>query len=157
MNISNSSWLDFNPVAQSFTLLDFSKTFFDDAKIFMKKKYGKHKHWGYLEQSRYIESIFLCNVSNSLILKHRVNQSGFWDYIILDGYERIKTLHSFLNNDLCLQNLLHISELNGFNYEYIMRNFPKISNTFSYYQLSIIILPHDTPDEYLKNVYNCKD
>ena len=75
-------------------------------------------------------------------MKQRVNEFDFYDYIILDGYERIKTLRSFLNNDFSLRHLLYIPELNGFNYEKLSSEVPDILDCFSFSKLPIVIFPN---------------
>ena len=107
--------MDFSPIFERFTISQFSKTFFHTGKLFLRKKYGENKNWSYLEQSQYIESIILSHALKGIVLKQRVNEFDFYDYIILDGYERIKTLHSFLRNNFSLRYLVNLPELNGFN------------------------------------------
>ena len=89
-----------------------------------------------------------------IVLKQRVNEFEFYDYIILDGYERVKTLHSFLNNNFSLRYLVNIPELNGFNYEKLSSEVPDILDCFSFSQLPIVIFPNHTPEKYLKLIYN---
>ena len=149
--------MDFPPIFDRFTISQFSNTFFYTGKIFLKKKYGKNKNWGYVEQSRYIESIILSHVLKGIVLKQRVNEFKFYDYIILDGYERVKTLHSFLNNNFSLRYLVNTPELNGFNYEKLSSEVPDILDCFSFSQLPIIIFPEHTPHKYLKLIYNTRN
>ncbi len=149
--------MDFPPIFDRFTISQFSKTFFYTGKLFLKKKYGENKNWGYLEQSQYIESIILSNVLKGIVLKQRVNEFDFYDYIILDGYERVKTLFSFLNNDFSLRHLFYVSELNGFNYEKLSSEVPDIFDCFLFSQLPIIIFPDHTPKKYMKNIYNTRN
>ena len=149
--------MDFTPIFDRFTISQFSKTFFYTGKMFLKKKYGENKNWGYLEQSQYIESIILSNVLKGIVLKQRVNEFDFYDYIILDGYERIKTLRSFLNNDFSLRHLLYIPELNGFNYEKLSSEVPDILDCFSFSKLPIVIFPNHTPEKYIKHIYNTRN
>ena len=78
-------------------------------------------------------------------------------YIILDGYERVKTLLSFLNNNFSLRYLVNIPELNGFNYEKLSSEVPDILDCFSFSQLPIIIFPEHTPHKYLKLIYNTRN
>ena len=149
--------MDFPPIFDRFTISQFSKTFFHTGKLFLKKKYGESKNWSYLEQSQYIESIILSNALKGIVLKQRVNEFKFYDYIILDGYERVKTLHSFLNNNFSLRYLVNTPELNGFNYEKLSSEVPDILDCFSFSQLPIIIFPEHTPKKYLKLIYNTRN
>ena len=61
--------MDFPPIFDRFTISQFSKTFFYTGKLFLKKKYGENKNWGYVEQSRYVESIILSHVLKGIVLK----------------------------------------------------------------------------------------
>ena len=149
--------MDFQPIFDRFTISQFSNTFFYTGKLLLKKKYGENKNWGYVEQSRYIESIILSHVLKGIVLKQRVNKFEFYDYIILDGYERIKTLNSFLHNDFSLQNLIHNPELNGFNYEKLTYEVPDILYCFSFSKIPIIIFPNHTPEKYIKHVYKIRN
>ena len=146
--------MDFPPIFERFTISQFSKTFFHTGKLFLRKKYGENKNWGYLEQSQYIESIILSHVLKGIVLKQRVDEFQFNDYIILDGYERIKTLLSFLNNNFSLRYLVNLPELNGFNYEKLSSEVPDILDCFLFSQLPLVIFPNHTPKKYLKLIYN---
>ena len=149
--------MDFPPIFDRFTISQFSKTFFYTGKLFLKKKYGENKNWGYVEQSRYVESIILSHVLKGIVFKQRVNEFDFYDYIILDGYERIKTLNSFLRNNFSLKHLIHVPELNGFNYEKLSSEVPDILDCFLSSKLPFIIFPNHTPEKYMRDIYNTKD
>lgn len=142
---------EYEPVIQVYSVLNFSN-FLYEGKIFLKKKYGKNKNWARIDQIKYLESLFLNRDSGYLYLKQRVNENDFWDYIILDGHERIKTLNNFFYNQIVLSSTI-IPELINCNKQSIMNNLPELYNSFLSHKLIVYVYPHDTCNRYLKTKF----
>jgi uncharacterized protein with ParB-like and HNH nuclease domain len=66
--------------------------------------------WDKIRQSRFIESVFI-GLPIPLILVAE-NKDSAWE--IVDGSQRIRTLHAFIKNDLSLFGLVKFDSLNEF-------------------------------------------
>lgn len=103
-------------------------------------EYQRDFTWDIDRQSKLIESIILGLPIPFIFVAE--NKNSAWE--IVDGSQRIRTIHAFLNNKLCLQNLKSIKSLNGYKFcELEESRQGKILNT----ALRIIVLSEETTDE----------
>lgn len=84
----------------SFTLPEFSNKL--NKGIFYKPNFQRNKVWNAKGQSRFIESLlFDYPVPQVFLYKEQKKEA----YLIVDGYQRISTIHAFLNNEFKLQDV----------------------------------------------------
>lgn len=90
----------------SFTLPEFSNKL--NKGIFYKPHFQRNKVWNSKGQSRFIESLlFDYPVPQVFLYKEQGKES----YLIVDGYQRISTIHSFFNDEFKLHDVC--DEYNG--------------------------------------------
>lgn len=103
-------------------------------------EYQRDFTWDENRQSRFIESIIIGLPIPFVFVAE--NSDSSWE--IVDGSQRIRTLHSFVNNQLVLQNLTTIKELNGYRFCDLEKGRQgKILNS----ALRIIVLAEETSDD----------
>ena len=103
-------------------------------------EYQRDFTWDEDRQSKLIESIILGLPIPFIFVAE--NKDSSWE--IVDGSQRIRTIHSFLNGRLMLQNLQSIKSLNGYKFEELDESRKgKILNT----ALRIIVLSEETTDD----------
>lgn len=121
---------------------------FDDDLHEIKNKYNyiyipeyqRDFTWDEDRQSKLIESIILGLPIPFIFVAENRNSS--WE--IVDGSQRVRTIHSFLNNELVLCHLTSIKTLNGYRFcELDETRQGKILNT----ALRIIVLSEETTDD----------
>lgn len=125
----------------------------DDTELAKKKfnyiyipEYQRDFTWDEDRQSKLIESIILGLPIPFIFVAE--NKDSSWE--IVDGSQRIRTLHSFITNKLCLKNLKSISSLNGYRFcELEESRQGKILNT----ALRIIVLSEETTEEAKKDMF----
>lgn len=125
----------------------------DDAETAKKKynfiyipEYQRDFTWDEDRQSKLIESIILGLPIPFIFVAE--NKDSSWE--IVDGSQRIRTIHSFLNNNLRLQGLKSIESLNGYKFEELDTSRQgKILNT----ALRIIVLSEETTDDIKKDMF----
>lgn len=125
----------------------------EDEKINPKKfnciyipEYQRDFTWDENRQSKLIESIILGLPIPFIFVAENKNSS--WE--IVDGSQRIRTIHSFLNNTLTLQSLESLDTLNGYSYsELDEARKGKFLNT----ALRIIVLSEETTDDIKKDMF----
>ena len=125
----------------------------DDTELAKKKynyiyipEYQRDFTWDEDRQSKLIESIILGLPIPFIFVAE--NKDSSWE--IVDGSQRIRTLHSFTTNKLCLKNLKSISSLNGYRFcELEESRQGKILNT----ALRIIVLSEETTEEAKKDMF----
>lgn len=84
----------------SFTLPEYSNKL--NKGIFYKPNFQRNKVWNPKGQSRFIESLlFDYPVPQVFLYKEQKKEA----YLIVDGYQRISTIHAFLNNEFKLQDV----------------------------------------------------
>lgn len=109
-------------------------------------EYQRDFTWDKIRQSRFIESVIL-GLPIPLIFVAE-NKDSAWE--IVDGSQRIRTLHAFINNSLCLTGLEKFNTLNNF---YFNDLYPsrqgKILNT----SLRMIVLSEDADDEVKRDMF----
>lgn len=109
-------------------------------------EYQRDFTWDEVRQSRLIESIILGLPIPFIFVAE--NKDSSWE--IVDGSQRIRTIHAFLNNQLCLEGLKSIGSLNGYKFEELdMSRQGKILNT----ALRIIVLSEETTDDVKKDMF----
>lgn len=141
-DISNNEIVSFNA---SYSLPEFSKKLKE--KVFYKPKFQRNSIWDNRRKSRFIESlIFAYPVPPVFLYKNPKEEQ----YIIVDGFQRIDTINSFLNNDFALKqvsNSIKDCFFNDLSIEYrrILEN----------RQLSCVIIRQVIPDkqEILYNIF----
>lgn len=125
----------------------------DDTETAKKKynfiyipEYQRDFTWDEERQSKLIESIILGLPIPFIFVAE--NKDSSWE--IVDGSQRIRTIHSFLNNNLRLQGLKSIESLNGYKFEELDTSRQgKILNT----ALRIIVLSEETTDDIKKDMF----
>ena len=110
-------------------------------------EYQRDFTWDEVRQSKLIESIVLGLPLPSLFIAE--TESGAWE--IIDGSQRIRTIHAFLKNELCLQGLEKLAGLNGYKFADLKSSRQrKLYNT----ALRIIVLDEETTDEVKKDMFD---
>lgn len=84
----------------SFTLPEYSNKL--DKGIFYKPNFQRNNVWNTKGQSRFIESLLFDYPVPQVFLYKEQNKEA---YLIVDGYQRISTIHDFLNNKFKLQDV----------------------------------------------------
>jgi len=84
----------------SFTLPEFSNKL--NKGIFYKPNFQRNKVWNPKGQSRFIESLLFDYPVPQVFLYKEQNKES---YLIVDGYQRISTVHAFLSNEFRLQDV----------------------------------------------------
>ena len=109
-------------------------------------EYQRDFTWDKIRQSRFIESVIL-GLPIPLIFVAE-NKDSAWE--IVDGSQRIRTLHSFINNVLCLIGLEKFDTLNDFYFKDLDPSRQgKILNT----SLRMIVLSEDADDEVKRDMF----
>lgn len=109
-------------------------------------EYQRDFTWDKDRQSKLIESIILGLPIPFIFVAE--NRDSSWE--IVDGSQRIRAIHSFLNNELCLRSLQSIKSLNGYTFEELDKSRQgKILNT----ALRIIVLAEETTDSIKKDMF----
>lgn len=103
-------------------------------------EYQRDFTWDEDRQSKLIESIILGLPIPFIFVAE--NKNGSWE--IVDGSQRIRTIHSFFKDNLILRNLTSINSLNGYKFSELDETRKgKILNT----ALRIIVLSEETTDD----------
>lgn len=103
-------------------------------------EYQRDFTWDEERQSKLIESIILGLPIPFIFVAE--NRDSSWE--IVDGSQRIRTIHAFINNSLCLRNLKSIVSLNGYKFSELDESRQgKFLNT----ALRIIVLSEETTDD----------
>ena len=109
-------------------------------------EYQRDFTWDKIRQSRFIESVIL-GLPIPLIFVAE-NKDSAWE--IVDGSQRIRTLHAFIKNSLCLTGLEKFNTLNGFYFQDLDPSRQgKILNT----SLRMIVLSEDADDELKQDMF----
>lgn len=118
----------------------------DISGIIYIPEYQRDFTWDTNRQSKLMESLILGLPIPFIFVAE--NRQGNWE--IIDGSQRIRTLHSYINNELTLKNLEKLNSLNNtlFNDLDISRQ-SKIKNT----ALRLIVLSEETTDEVKKDMF----
>ncbi|MEG0926804.1 DUF262 domain-containing protein [Chryseobacterium sp.] len=109
-------------------------------------EYQRDFTWDKIRQSRLIESVIL-GLPIPLIFVAE-NKDSAWE--IVDGSQRIRTLHAFITNTLCLSGLEKFTTLNDFYFKDLDPSRQgKILNT----SLRMIVLSEDADDEVKRDMF----
>lgn len=109
-------------------------------------EYQRDFTWDEDRQSKLIESIILGLPIPFIFVAE--NRDSSWE--IVDGSQRIRTIYSFVTNQLCLRNLKSIEGLNGYKFEELDKSRQgKILST----ALRIIVLSEETTDNVKKDMF----
>lgn len=109
-------------------------------------EYQRDFTWDKIRQSRFIESVIL-GLPIPLVFVAE-NKDSAWE--IVDGSQRIRTLHAFIQNDLCLLGLEKFNSLNDFHFKDLDPSRQgKILNT----SLRMIVLSEDADDEVKRDMF----
>jgi len=108
--------------------------------------YQRDFTWDKLRQSRFIESVIL-GLPVPLIFVAE-NKDSAWE--IVDGSQRIRTLHAFINNKLILNGLDKINTLNDFSFSDLDKSRQgKLLDT----PMRMIVLSEDADDEVKRDMF----
>lgn len=109
-------------------------------------EYQRDFTWDEDRQSKLIESIILGLPIPFIFVAE--NRDSSWE--IVDGSQRIRTIHSFVTNQLRLKNLKSITSLNGYSFNELDKSRQgKILST----ALRIIVLSEETTDNVKKDMF----
>lgn len=109
-------------------------------------EYQRDFTWDDSRQSKLIESIILGLPIPFIFVAENKNSS--WE--IVDGSQRVRTIHRFIDNKLELQNLESIKSLNGYTFKNLDKSRQgKILNT----ALRMIVLSEETTDDIKKDLF----
>lgn len=126
----------------------------DDDEEAAKKKfnyiyipeYQRDFTWDTVRQSKLIESIILGLPIPFIFVAE--NKDSSWE--IVDGSQRVRTIHAFINNKLSLEGLKALKSLNGYRFEELDSGRQgKVLNT----ALRIIVLSEETTDDIKKDMF----
>lgn len=112
-----------------------------DKTIDLKPEYQRRYRWNDIRQSKLIES-FLMNVPVPPIF---LNEDEIGTYSVIDGKQRLISIHKFLTDDLKLKGLEVFSKLNGKYYSNLQQKVQKIIKTRTILR-AIIILRQSNDD-----------
>lgn len=115
--------------------------------MFVIPEYQRNSIWTPADKSLFIESILLGLPIPFLFFCER--DDGTTE--IVDGVQRITTLYSFINNELCLSKLQKLSLLNGFRYSDLSDAMQK---KFKNRALRIIVLDGDTSLSFRQDLFS---
>ncbi|WP_084676949.1 DUF262 domain-containing protein [Massilia niastensis] len=109
-------------------------------------EYQRDFTWDRKRQSKLIESIILGLPIPFIFVAE--NKDSSWE--IVDGSQRVRTLHSFVRNELELNNLESLDALNGYKFnELDVSRRGKILST----ALRLIVLSEETADDVKKDMF----
>lgn len=108
--------------------------------------YQRDFTWDEERQSRFIESVLL-GLPIPLIFVAE-NKDSVWE--IVDGSQRIRTLHAFLNDNLSLCHLEKLDTLNGFKFSNLD---PSRKGKFKDLPIRMIVLTEEATDEVKKDMF----
>jgi hypothetical protein len=108
--------------------------------------YQRDFTWDKLRQSRFIESVIL-GLPIPLIFVAE-NKDSAWE--IVDGSQRIRTLHAFINNKLILNGLDKINTLNNFSFSDLDKS---RQGKFLDTPMRMIVLSEDADDEVKRDMF----
>jgi len=123
-----------------------SKENSDSYNIIYVPEYQRDFTWDPVRQSRFIESVLL-GLPIPLIFVAE-NRDSAWE--IVDGSQRIRTLNSFLKNDLQLKGLEKINTLNSFFFNDLEKS---RQGKFKDTPIRMIVLSEDADDEVKKDMF----
>jgi hypothetical protein len=131
----------FQPDKENDTLMDFGD------KRFFIPEYQRNSVWDDADRSAFIESILLGFPIPFLFFCER--DDGTIE--IVDGVQRITTLHLFLADRFMLCKLAKLSALNGFMFSDLSE---ATKRKFQNKSLRIVVLEGDTPVEFRKDLFS---
>lgn len=108
--------------------------------------YQRDFTWDPVRQSRFIESVLL-GLPIPLIFVAE-NKDSIWE--IVDGSQRIRTLHAFFAGELKLTNLEKLDKLNGFKFEDLD---PTRQAKLKNQPMRMIVLTEEATDEVKKDMF----
>ncbi len=115
-----------------------------DKTIDLKPEYQRRDRWNDLRQSKLIES-FLMNVPVPPIF---LNEDEIGMYSVIDGKQRLISIHNFLTDKLKLNGLEVFAKLNGKYYSDLQQKFQKIIKTRAILRAIIILRQSDEDIKY---------
>ncbi len=123
---------------------------YDDKKLIIDPDFQRNLVWTPEKKSNFIESVIL----NFPLPPLYVNQTVEGKYIIVDGLQRISTLHEFVNDEFNLTGLEALTDLNDY-------NFSKLKDLPGDYQtriedkkLYIYIIKPSVPAKVVYDIFN---
>lgn len=109
-------------------------------------EYQRDFTWDVKRQAKLVESIILGLPIPFIFVAE--NKDSSWE--VVDGSQRLRTLHSFLKGELELNNLESLDTLNGYNFSDLDESRKgKILNT----ALRLIVLSEETADDVKKDMF----
>ncbi len=109
--------------------------------IDLSPKYQRRLRWDNTRKSRLIES-FLMNVPVPPIF---LNEDAYGQYSVIDGKQRLNSIHEFLRGQLRLSGLEVFSDINGKNFDELPRPLQTVINTRPTLR-AVIVLRQSDPD-----------
>ncbi len=110
-----------------------------DKTIDLKPEYQRRYRWNDIRQSKLIES-FLMNVPVPPIF---LNEDEIGMYSVIDGKQRLISIHKFLTDDLKLKGLEVFAKLNGKFYSNLQQKVQKIIKTRAILRAIIVLRQSD--------------
>ncbi len=115
-----------------------------DKTIDLKPEYQRRYRWDEIRQSKLIES-FLMNVPVPPIF---LNEDEIGMYSVIDGKQRLLSIHNFLTDKLKLEGLEVFAKLNGKYYSNLQQKFQKIIKTRAILRTILILRQSDDDIKY---------
>lgn len=119
-----------------------------NSKRFFIPNYQRNFVWNDNTRSRFIESVLL-GIPIPFLFLAIDDETG--NFEIVDGAQRIRTLDSFVENNLVLQNLKTLDLLNGFKFKDLTSS---VQRKFENKALRMIVLEDTTTIESRKEIFN---
>ncbi|WP_077296633.1 DUF262 domain-containing protein [Virgibacillus pantothenticus] len=118
------------------------------SKRFFIPNYQRNFVWNDNTRSRFIESVLL-GIPIPFLFLAVDDETG--NFEIVDGAQRIRTLDSFIQNNLVLQNLKTLDLINGFKFKDLTSS---VQRKFENKALRMIVLEDKTTIESRKEIFN---
>ena len=115
-----------------------------DKTIDLRPEYQRRDRWDEIRQSKLIES-FLMNVPVPPIF---LNEDEIGMYSVIDGKQRLLSIHNFLTDKLKLEGLEVFAKLNGKYYSNLQQKFQKIIKTRAILRAILILRQSDEDIKY---------
>ncbi|MEH2026842.1 DUF262 domain-containing protein [Nostoc sp.] len=123
---------------------------YDNNKLIIDPDFQRNLVWTQEKKSKFIESLIL----NFPLPPLCVNQTVEGKYIIVDGLQRITTLHEFVNDEFNLTGLEALTDLNDYNFSNLKELPGDYQTRIEDKQLYIYIIKPSVPAKVVYDIFN---
>ena len=121
-----------------------------EKKIVKMPEFQRKFVWKQNQQSLFIESVLLGFPLPPLY----INKSKEGDFIVVDGRQRLTTLKRFLHNEFRLSELNALPELNGKNFDDLIKLNPEYQTKIEDTKLLVYLIQPSVPLEMVYDIFN---